>query len=170
MRLPIAGMTACLCFVSSSAWADCEKIAKAMIAVEEASGVRQKMFTGAALQAESLKLGDAMYLRQADQAKWRRVPFDAAQRKEKAEKMLKLLPLSDCAGPRALTDGAVPVQAFDYAQPDPIDSKGKSRGSIWLDAEGRVRRLVLGDGSYQTFEYGDFDAPATEPPRHGKAR
>jgi len=174
MRLPIARMTVCLCFVSFPAWADCQKIEKAMIAVEEASGVRQKMFPGKAqgesLQFESLKLGDAIYLRQGDQEKWRRVPLDAAQRKDKAEKMLKLLPLSDCVGPRSATDGAVAVQAYDYSQPNPLAGNAKTRSSLWLDADGRVRRLVLEDGSYQTFEYGDFEAPAAEPSRRGKAK
>jgi hypothetical protein len=173
MRVSVAHLIACLCLGSSSALADCAKIAQAMIAVEEAPGVRQKLFAGKAagdaMQLESLKLEDAMYLRQGDGGTWRRVPFNAAQRREKSEKMLKALPLSDCAGPRAAADGAVPVQVFDYSQPDPLKGGAKSRSSIWLGADGRIRRLLLEDGSYQTFEYGAFEAPVAEAPRRAKA-
>lgn len=174
MRRVAACIAFCLPLASIAAVADCATIAKAMIAVEAAPGVRQKTFAsetdGGALLAESLKLADAMYLREGDQEKWRRVPFDAAQRKDKAEKMLKVMPLSDCSGPRAQDDGASAVQVYDFVQPDPLKAGATSRSAVWLDGEGRVRRLVLDDGAYQTFEYGAFDAPATAPARPAKAK
>jgi hypothetical protein len=165
---------ACLCLLSSSALADCTTLAKAMTAVEAEPGVRQKLFTGKAvgetLLVETIKLPDAMYQRPVENALWRRVPLDAAQRKENSEKMLTQLPLSDCSGPRALMDGAVPVQAFDYSQPDPMKSGTVTRSTLWIGADGRIRRLVLQDGMYQTFEYGAFEAPAVEPERRRKAK
>ena len=174
MRHIIAGTTLCLLLAVAPALADCTTIAAAMTAVERTAGVRQILHAspadGGAVIGETLKFPDALYMRQGAAAKWVRLPLDATKRLETAEKMMKAMPISDCAGPRNVAEAGVAYRAFDYAQPNPLKGGAKSRSSIWLDGDGRIARLVLEDGSRQIFEYGVKDAPAVEPPRPGKTK
>lgn len=147
--------------VAGPALADCSVVAAAMIAVEGVPGVRQRLFAaeGGAVIGETLKLADAMYQRGGGTEAWRRIPFDAAKRRSVAESAMRALPLSDCTGPRAGDDGGIAVRVYDYAQPDPMKPGTKSRTTLWLDAEGRIRRQILQNGSHYVFDYGSFQAP-----------
>lgn len=161
-----------LCLCAPAASAECEKIGAAMLAVEDAPGVWQKTFSspdGRTLLSESIKRPEALYLREGG-GQWRRMPFGSAQRKTQAEEALRMMPLSECRGPRALDDGGMKMLAYDYAQPDPMKDGAITHSAIWLDVDGRVRRLVLEDGSYQSFDYGVFDAPAVVSSRRAKAK
>lgn len=140
--------------------ADCDVVAKSMLAVTEQPSVRQAMTTGGKETGPtSILLKDAMHVRSDPGAAWVRMPIDAAARRKLVEVGLKTLPLSDCmvAGQRAAND--VGVDAYSYKQPDPLKPGEMNQTTILIGADGLPRRLDLSDGTAILFEYGDFKAP-----------
>lgn len=166
MRIVLAASVAFLTFPAQTARADstCDVVTRAMLAVAD-QPVRQRMLQGPpgreTVLMESLALKDAMFLRDTDSGRWTRMPIGRAEMRRTAEAALAHLPLSACSGPRGGDDAGTPVLVYDYTQPNPLKPSEPSRSTIWIGkADGRLRRIVLSDGSYQTIEYGDFAAPA----------
>ncbi|WP_020178248.1 hypothetical protein [Methylopila sp. M107] len=142
--------------------AECDLIAKSMLAVADQPAVRQTVDLGAGKGEgmSSILLKDAIYVREEPNAAWRKMPFTAAMRKTMAEKALVSLPLSDCAEGSADAANGVAVKSYGFKQPDPLKPGSKSSSSILIaPSDGLPRRMDLTDGSAMVFEYGDFKAP-----------
>lgn len=164
---PRAGLAALLLAAGiAPAMADprCDRIARSMLALNDEPSLRQQMFARVngqdRLLMEAILLKDGMYMREADTPRWVRSPMSAERRRAAAAKALEAMPLSDCSGPHDVPDVRPLVVAFRYGQANPMAAGGASRGSVWIGKDdGKLRRIVLEDGSYQTIEYGAFSAP-----------
>ena len=157
----LAGIAAAALPCAALANPTCDLVAKAMLKVGEQPGLRQTTFIGTPprIMAEAVSLKDAMYVREGGRGAWRRVGFDQDRRRTMAENALKSMPLSECSGPKSVTEGGVPYEAYSYRQPDPLKPGAFASGAIWLGTDGLLRRTVIDDSTYQTVEYGDFPAP-----------
>ncbi len=141
--------------------AECDAIAKAMLAVPDQPAVRQVVTLGPnEAGPTSILLKDAMYLKENASKAWIKAPIDAGKRRVMAEAGLKVLPLSACerAGGEAV-DG-VAVDVYSYSQANPMKPGDKASGRILIGAaDGLPRRMDMPGGMAMTFEYGDFKAP-----------
>lgn len=140
--------------------ADCDLVARSMLAVTEQPSVRQAVTTnGKETGPTSILLTDAMHVQTDPNGKWVRMPIDAAARRKMVEMGLKALPLSDCKVDGSRTVNDVGVDAYSYKQPDPLKPGQMSQTTILIGADGLPRRLDLLDGQAMVFQYGDFKAP-----------
>ncbi|WP_148663552.1 hypothetical protein [Bosea vaviloviae] len=143
----------------------CDTIIKAMLAVADQPGVRQRTLQGSAgaetVMTEAISLREAMYVREYGDGPWRTVPMTSARRRDLAESALKQFPPSNCKGPTADTRHGVQVDRYTFTQTNPLSPGGTSTSEVWIGrADGLPRRVVLGDDSYQTIEYGDYAVPS----------
>lgn len=138
--------------------ADCDAIAKSMLAVAEQPSVRQSLTPDG---PNSILLKDALYVQQAGAKTWVKMPIDATARRMMVEEGLKSLPLGDCRAAEAQTLNGEELDVYDYTQPNPLQPGAVSATRLLIGrSDGLPRRLDLGAGAAMTFEYGDFQAPA----------
>jgi hypothetical protein len=136
----------------------CEPIVKASLAGPQQSA-RHRVSMGDTV-IESVMLKDAMFMREAPTAPWRRVPMDGAKRRAMAEQALAMLPFSQCTGPVFETRGGVAMAVYSYRQANPLTPGKLDLSRIWIGRDdGLPRRLESDGGGVAEIEYGDFKAP-----------
>lgn len=154
----------------------CDVVAAAMLRVSDQPGVHQRTILAepARLEMEAILLPDAMYVREDDKAPWQKLPIRQVERKAMARMALQTTPLSECSGPSTGLDGPMPVQIYQYRQPDPMKPGTFTANALWIGGDGLPRRLVLSATSYQTMDYANVQAPTdlapAPPPRSKPAR
>ncbi|MFZ1681556.1 MAG: hypothetical protein WAT70_11105 [Rhizobiaceae bacterium] len=139
-------LLAAACLLPAAALADaCAPVAAAYAKLGEVPAYRQVIAIAGQEDAETIAVGDTLYIRSGDGRET--LPLPPGGRKQIMSQIVGNGQLTDCAPAGAESIDGVATTAHGY-QPPKMGNFPMSRQTVWIgDADGLPRRMATDDGS-----------------------